>query len=116
MIISNDNINDSFREGLSSLNVFKNDEGLTQRCYHRARRDIDEVFGIKNATRDSNWKILLNTLICTRFYCKFMPINDDNERFSEGYGGESSYEREENDDIDGSHSSSNSVTPKRRRT
>ena len=47
MIISNDNINDSFREGLSSLNVFKNDEGLTQRCYHRARRDIDEVFGIK---------------------------------------------------------------------
>ena len=45
-----------------------------------------------------------------------MPINDDNERFSEGYGGESSYEREENDDIDGSHSSSNSVTSKRRRT
>ena len=96
--------------------MFKSDEGLTQKCYHRARRDIDEVFGIKNATRDSNWKILLNTLICTRFYCKFMPINDDNERFSEGYGGESSYEREENDDIDGSHSSSNSVTPKRRRT
>lgn len=47
---------------------------LRNHCFELAEKDINEAFGEDLVEKDSNWNIMLQVLICTRFYCRYIPI------------------------------------------
>lgn len=67
---------DRFKEGLSVMTSLKADTAFSQQCCAIAKNDILEAFGDEVQEREENWKILLNTLICTRFYMHYAPYDE----------------------------------------